>query len=658
MQQAKHRSRVLIGSWSPTASTVASSSINNLTGETPRNSQRPPSSRPIPPRASDPNAEPHLRTRTRPVPPQWRLSRKTRMRPLRKLIPVDFKGQLKLKAVTFYYPSNEPTPYDFESKSIASIPQTPDKPNLGDVSMYFLREISRSVEADELGSVGWLDPDWFQNQIYLVSGLTSTVPLPGTLHENIAIGVGSTRDWRTVSRLEVIRAAKFALLHEFISDLPKVYGTKLDSETDEQTSGNYLPSGQTGSSGVQSLSGGQKQRLGLAPAWIRYAPILILATSALDLTTQALTYGTIRQRRHNKTTICITHNLKLIGPKDYVYVMQSGRVVQSDYRYKLEAKPTSTSLFKQMARRSTSKFRKLLMIIALKVKFQSSRRPQMSDQTRKTITSSECNELEELANTAQVKFSVPQDGGLGSHRNSLPATRKRITFLDGFIHAPQTEGSVLAPQQSGLTPAFSSHQNAWQRSIRPSYLEEQALSRQRRPSLRSSFSAEELRKPSSQKFRTSGLSRYSIDKLKFNGFQHAGNKTSRAKTMSTIEQEDDEYQQFTASVMLQASKIAPSRRSQLNSQIDSNPGSAEKSTPERRKKWSAEELTNTANDGHQEEVSHLSNCRFCFERASGTMTPVLSVVWEDLSGKIANPPPGFLIKNLIYILVISIAYRI
>ncbi|KAH9458339.1 hypothetical protein Pst134EB_010646 [Puccinia striiformis f. sp. tritici] len=728
MQQTKHRSRVLIGSWSPTASTVASSSTNNLAGETPRNSQRPPSSRPIPTQSLIPNAQPHIRTRAaRPVPPQWRLSRKTRMRHLRKLIPVDFKGQLELKAVTFYYPSNEPTPYEFESKSLALIPQTPNKPNLDDVSMYFpsgdftfiigesgsgkstisavlmglYPVLKGSVEADELGSIGWLDPDWFRNQICLVSGLTSTFLLPGTLHENIAIGVGSTRDWRTVSRLEVIRAAKFALLHEFISDLPDGYDTKLDSETDEQISGNDLPSDQTGSRGVQSLSGGQKQRLGLARAWIRDAPILILdeATSALDLTTQALMYDAIRQWRHNKTTICITHDLKPIGPKDYVYVMQSGRVVQSDYRYKLEAKPTSTSLFKQMARRSTSNSRKPSMIIAPKVKFQSSRRPRMSDQTWETINSSEYNELEELASTAQVRFSVPQDGGLGYHRNSppAPAARKRITFLDGFIHALKTDGSFLAPQQSGLAPAFSSHQNAWRRSIRPLNLEEEVPSRQRRPSLRSSFSAEELRKPSSQKSRTSGLSRYSIDKLKFNGFQHTGNKTNRAKTMSTIEQEDDEYQEFTASVMLQASKIASSRRSQLNSQIDTNPGSAEKSTAERRKKWSAEELTNTADDGHQEEVSHRSKCRFGFRKshhkidipisttstwsipqlikkitptlherwltlfgclvsiASGTMTPLFSVVLGDLLGKIANPPPGFLVKNSIYIIVISIA---
>ncbi|WAR58581.1 hypothetical protein PtB15_5B815 [Puccinia triticina] len=626
MQQSKRRSRGLIRSWSPTASTVTSSSTNNLNGEKLRNAHKISSCGALPTQSMISNAQ-QVRARTQPAPPEWRLSRKTRMRHLRKLIPADFKGQLELKAVTFYYPSNEPTFYNFPPKASTLITQTPNKPNLDDVSMFFpsgdftfiigesgsgkstisavlmgLYPIMKgSVEADELGSIGWLDPNWYRNQFCLVSGLTSMFLLPGTLHENIAIGVGSTRDWRSVSRLEVVRAAKFALLHEFISDLPQGYDTKLDSETDEQTSGNELPSGATGSKGVQSLSGGQKQRLGLARAWIRNAPILILdeATSALDLTTQALMYDAIRQWRSNKTTICITHDLKPIGPKDYVYVMQAGRNVQSDYRYKLEGQSLSTSLFKQMARKSTNS-RKSPMVIAPKVKFESSR-PRMSDQTWETIDTSELQELEEIAANGHITFSKP---------------------------------------------------------------------------------------------RGSRYSRYSMDLFKLNGGQHVGSKTRRSKVLSTVEQEDDEYREFTASVMLQASKIASSRRNQLNSQIDCNPESAEKLTPERRKKWSPEELANVESDrpGVPHEPKYRFGCKThhkidiptsttstwsipqlfkniaptlnqkwltlfgCLVSiASGTMTPLFSVVLGNLLGKIANPPPGFLLKNSIYIIVIAIA---
>ncbi|PLW50024.1 hypothetical protein PCASD_01277 [Puccinia coronata f. sp. avenae] len=701
MQQTKHRSRALIGSWSPTASTVTSSSTKHYSGEKSKTCQNTSPSAPFPPQTLIPTTQSPGRTRAiQPVPPEWRLSRKTRMRTLRKLIPTDFQGQLELKAVTFFYPSNEPRVFKHPSKSSSLIAPTPNKPNLDDVSMFFpsgdftfiigesgsgkstisavlmglYPTLKGFVEADELGSIGWLDPDWYRNQICLVSGLTSSFLLPGTLHENIAIGVGSTRDWRTVSRLEVIDAAKFALLHEFISDLPEGYDTRLDAENDEQNSGNELPSGEIGSRGAQSLSGGQKQRLGLARAWIRNAPILILdeATSALDLTTQALMYDAIRQWRNNKTTICITHDLKPIGPKDYVYVMQSGRIVESDFRYKLDAKPTGASLFKQMSRRSTSS-RKAPMVIAPKVKFESSL-PRRSDQTWQTIDSSELNGFEE--------FNPPY------------AARRRMTFLDGFIHALKSDGSFLGPQHSGLTPAFSSPQNVWRRSIRTSPVEDGP--RERRPSLRSSLSVDELRKISAQKQRASRNSRYSIDIFKLNGGQNVGNKSRRSKVMSTVEQEDDdEYQEFTASVMLQASKIASNRRHQLSSQVDSYRENAENMNSTRRKKWSPEELSKRE-DNLQETVPQDSKFRFGLKAhhkvdipsyttstwsipqlvknitptlnekwltlfgcvvsiASGTMTPLFSVVLGNLLGKIANPPPGFLLKNSLYIIAIAIA---
>jgi len=710
MQQTKTRSRALISSsWSPTASTVTACSTNNCSGEMLKPSQKPspPGSHPAA-QAMNPPTQPQARaSATQPAPSEWRLSRKTRVRPLRKLIPKDFKGQLELKAVTFYYPSNEPPQLDKlppKSSPPPIPPPSPNKPNLDDVSMFFpsgdftfivgesgsgkstisavlmglYPTLKGSVEADELGSIGWLDPDWFRNQICLVSGLTSTFLLPGTLHENIAIGVGSTRDWRAVSRLEVIRAAKFALLHEFISDLPDGYDTRLlDSENDEQTPGNELPSAATPSRGTQSLSGGQKQRLGLARAWIRDAPVLILdeATSALDLTTQALMYDAIRQWRSNKTTICITHDLKPIGPKDYVYVMQSGRIVQSDYRYKLEAKPTSASLFKQMARRSINS-KKSPMVIAPKVKFDSSSLPRRSDQTWQTIDSSELDGFEE--------FNPPY------------AAPRRMTFLDGFIHALKSDGSFLGPQQSGFAP--SSSQNIWRRSSRPSPLqEEENDTRERRPSLISSLSVEELSNLSSQKPRRgSRSSRYSMDMFKANGGQHTANKTRRRSDV-------DEYQEFTASVMLQASKIASKRRNQLNSQIDSRSENPEKINPEeRRKKWSPEELSKTGHDHQQEKVAPphqeskfrlgrrksrdqhkidmpnyttptwsipqlvknitptlnakwLTSFGCLVSIASGTMTPLFSVVLGNLLGKIADPPPGFLVKNSIYIIVIAIA---
>lgn len=47
-------------------------------------------------------------------------------------------------------------------------------------------------------------------------------------------------------------------------------------------------------------------------------------------------HDAIKLWRHNKTTVCITHDLSPIEPDDFVYVMQDGEVVQQGYRSELE----------------------------------------------------------------------------------------------------------------------------------------------------------------------------------------------------------------------------------------------------------------------------------------------------------------------------------
>lgn len=84
-----------------------------------------------------------------------------------------------------------------------------------------------------------------------------------------------------------------------------------------------------GTRGV-SLSGGQQQRIALARALVLDTPVLVLdeATSALDRAAALSIHAAIKAWRQDKTTIIITHDLSLIAPHEYVYVMSDGCVVE------------------------------------------------------------------------------------------------------------------------------------------------------------------------------------------------------------------------------------------------------------------------------------------------------------------------------------------
>jgi subfamily B ATP-binding cassette protein MsbA len=112
------------------------------------------------------------------------------------------------------------------------------------------------------------------------------------------------------SREEVINAAKSALAHEFIQQLPQGYDTII---------------GQNG----LILSGGQKQRITIARAMLKKSPILLLdeATSALDNVLEQDIQKSLELLSKNTTTIVIAHRLSTIIKADLIYVIRDGGVV-------------------------------------------------------------------------------------------------------------------------------------------------------------------------------------------------------------------------------------------------------------------------------------------------------------------------------------------
>lgn len=127
-----------------------------------------------------------------------------------------------------------------------------------------------------------------------------------TISSNIAFGI--TENQIDPERLgEVI---KIAQLEAFINDLPQGLNT------------------QVGERGVR-ISGGQKQRIGIARALYRNPEILILdeATSALDRHTESKLYAAIRNSNKELTIIIVTHRVNTLEHPDYIYVIDSGKIV-------------------------------------------------------------------------------------------------------------------------------------------------------------------------------------------------------------------------------------------------------------------------------------------------------------------------------------------
>ncbi|MEO6982149.1 MAG: ABC transporter ATP-binding protein, partial [Edaphobacter sp.] len=126
-----------------------------------------------------------------------------------------------------------------------------------------------------------------------------------TVRNNIAYGQPDV----PMSRVE--EAARMALAHEFILNMPEGYNTKI------------------GEKGVR-LSGGERQRLAIARAILRNAPILILdeATSALDMESEQFVQAALANLMQGRTVFVIAHRLSTVRRATRIVVIESGRITE------------------------------------------------------------------------------------------------------------------------------------------------------------------------------------------------------------------------------------------------------------------------------------------------------------------------------------------
>ncbi|MGI9363888.1 MAG: ABC transporter transmembrane domain-containing protein [Rhizobiaceae bacterium] len=136
-----------------------------------------------------------------------------------------------------------------------------------------------------------------------------------TVADNIRFGLPQA------SEEDVIKAAKLALAHDFVTQLKYGYETML------------------GERGI-TLSGGQRQRIAIARAILKNAPLLLLdeATSALDAESEKLVQKALDGLMVGRTTIVIAHRLATVLKADRILVMEGGKLVEEGSHEELVAR--------------------------------------------------------------------------------------------------------------------------------------------------------------------------------------------------------------------------------------------------------------------------------------------------------------------------------
>jgi len=137
----------------------------------------------------------------------------------------------------------------------------------------------------------------------------------GTIRENIAVARPGCAD------ADIIAAARKAHAHDFIMQFAAGYDTNV------------------GEQGAQ-LSGGQRQRIAIARAILKDAPILLLdePTAALDSESEREVQKALDDLRIGRTTLVVAHRLQTIVRSDCIWVIESGRAVETGEHRELIAR--------------------------------------------------------------------------------------------------------------------------------------------------------------------------------------------------------------------------------------------------------------------------------------------------------------------------------
>jgi ATP-binding cassette subfamily B protein len=228
------------------------------------------------------------------------------------------KGELKFHQVRFAYQSGVEVLHGIDlmarpGETVAVVGQT----GAGKSSLASLTTRCYEVTKGDVTVDGYDVRSVTQKSLRHQIGIVPQDPFlfSGNIADNIRYGDTDA------SHHEIIKAAKTAGAHTFITRLEHGYDTSV---------------GERGS----KLSAGQRQLICLARAVLTNPPILILdeATSNVDTNTERLIQKSLRHLVRGRTCLIIAHRLSTVTSADRIVVLEQGEIAETGSHQELLAK--------------------------------------------------------------------------------------------------------------------------------------------------------------------------------------------------------------------------------------------------------------------------------------------------------------------------------